>query len=275
MPAKFDVTMTRDAMYKCLPEDIEVRPDLNGRHDKPDIEWLIADILKVGQLQPVIIWNDGGAAVLSAGFSRWRAVSEINRRKLYAKEPWKIKCVFANTNHQGAFLRNISENRMRNPTTPIDDAHNIQRLLEVEQMDEKQIAQIYFPIAATEDELKEAVKWVRGRVELIKLSPEAERAVIDGRLNETAAAAIAKLSSAQQREALKREGKLSAKDIKTLTPKKARPVKPTPIEPELKRRITAVIESAEWEDFNEELFHGMILVNAEVLAALKHYVIPE
>ena len=272
MPAKFNVEMTRDAMYKCFPEEIEVRPDLNGRHDKPDIEWLIADMLKYGQLQPVIIWNDGGAAVLSAGFSRWRAISEINKRKLYAKEPWKIKCVFANTNHQGAVLRNISENRMRNPTTSVDDAHNIQRLLDVEQMSLEDVAKVYFPIAATEDEMKEALKWVRSRVDLIKLTPEAERAVIDGRLNETAAAAIAKLSSAQQREALKAGGKLKAKDIKALKPRKERAVKAVPIDPELKRRITAVLESADWDNF-EESKSIQICINAEALAALRNYVL--
>lgn len=275
MPAKFDFEMKRDAMYKCLPEKITILPEMNGRHDKPDIEWLIADMLNNGgQLQPVIIRNDGGRAVLVAGFSRWRAVSEINSRKLYAKEPWEIKCTFANCNERGAFLRNISENRMRNPTTPVDDAHNIQRLIEVEQMDEKEIAKVYFPIAATEDELKDALKWVRGRIELIKLCSEAERAVVAGRIDETAAAALSKLTSAQQREALKKDGKITKKHIQGVKPPKpAKPAKPAKIDPELKRRLTAVIESANWDEMDETTSH--IYVNLEALAALKNYVLAE
>lgn len=270
MPAKFDVEMTRDAMYKCLPQEITIRPELNGRHDKPDIEWLIADMLKFGQLQPVLIWNDGGEAVLAAGFSRWRAISEINKRKLYEKEPWQIKCVYVRVNEQGAFLRNISENRMRNSTTPVDDAHNIQRLIEIQQMDESEIAKVYFPVASTKAELKEAIKWVRGRIELIKLTPEAEKAVVEGRVDETAAAALAKLTSAQQKEALKKGGVVSKKDVKASAPKKNKKPRKVKIDSELKRRITAVLETADFENYDEK--KGIwIEVHAEPLVALKNY----
>lgn len=275
MPAKFDVVMTRDAMYKCSPEQIEVRPELNGRQEKPDIEWLIADILKQGQLQPVGIWNDNGSPVLSYGFSRWRALSEINKRKLTPNR-LQIKCVFVKCNEQGAFIRNISENRMRNPTSPIDDAHNIQRLFDWE-MDEKKVAEIYFPTAATEDELKDAVKWVRERVNLIKLTPEAEKRMRDGGLNETAAQAISKLSAAQQKEFLKNNpGLIKAKDVKASAPKSNRgrkpgEAKPVPIDTELRRRITLVIDSADWLEYEEEKT-AAIQVNAEFLAALKSYI---
>lgn len=271
MPAKLNVKMTRDAVYKCYPEQIEIRPEMNGRHEKPDIEWLITDILKQGQLQPVEIWSDGGTPVLSYGFSRWRAISEINKRKL-TPQKMQIKCTFiARCNEQTAFIRNISENRMRNPTSPIDDAYNIQRLFNWA-MDEKEVAKIYFPLAATEDELKKALKWVRETVNLAKLTPEAERAMRDGRLNETAAQAIAKLSSAQQKEALKgKEGKITAAEIKASAPKSERKPKPTPIDPELRRRISAVVESADWENYDENI-STFIEVRAEDLAALKNYI---
>jgi hypothetical protein len=266
MPAKCTAGMTRDALYKDYPENIEVRPQLNGRHEKPEIEWLIADILLHGQMEPVGIWDDGGEAVLAYGFSRWRAISEINKRKLLP-EKLQIKCVYVRCNEQGAFIRNISENRQRNPTTPIDDAHNIQRLFNWD-MKESDIAKIYFPTAATEEELKEAGKWVRERLNLIKLTPEAERAMKDGRLNETAAQAIAKLSSSQQREALKKDGKLSAKDIRASKPKKAtKEKKPAQIDPELRRRITAVMESR-----SAGASVGCVQVDEETLLALENYI---
>lgn len=273
MPAKLNVKMTRDAVYKCYPEQIEIRPELNGRHDKPDIEWLITDILKNGQIEPVEIWSDGGTPVLGLGFSRWRAISEINKRNL-TPQKMQIKCTFiARCNEQTAFLRNISENRMRNPTSPIDDAHNIQRLFNWA-MDEKDVARIYFPLAATEEELKKALKWIRETVNLAKLTPEAERAMRDGRLNETAAQAIAKLSSAQQKEALKgKDGKITAAEIKASAPKSERKPaekKSAPIDPELRRRISAVVESADWEEYDEKI-STFIEVRAEDLAALKNY----
>jgi hypothetical protein len=247
MAVNFESEHTRNTEYRFLPENIVIRPELNGRHEKPDIEWLIADILRNGQIQPVSIWSDGGECVLAAGFSRWRAISEINKRKLTPK-PLELRCTVIKCNEQGAFVRNISENRMRNPVSAIDDAHNMQRLIEAYQMDETEIAKIYFPTAATEDELKEALKWVRNRIELIKLTPEAERAVRDGRLNETAASAIAKLNSAQQREALKKhpEGKITKKDVKQASPAKPKKAAaPFKRDPELMRRVTALLEDIE------------------------------
>lgn len=277
MPASFKGDVKRKEFYSCFPEEIQVRADLNGRHEKPDVEWLIADILKHGQLEPVLVWSDAGVPVLSAGFSRWRSISEINKRKLTPKK-MEIYFTYIKCNEQGGFIRNISENRMRNPTSPIDDAHNIQRLFEWT-MGEEEVAKIYFPVAATEQELKDSIKWIRERVNLIKLTPEAERAMKDGRLSETAAQAIAKLSSSQQKEALKKQGNLTAKDIKANAPKSNRGRKPNLakmlmapiIDAELRRRITAVVESADWEDYDESV-STFIEVDADLLAKLKNYV---
>jgi hypothetical protein len=269
MPASFNVPMTRDAIYKCPPENITIRPELNGRQDKPDIEWLIVDILKHGQMQPVVIWSDGGDPVLAAGFSRWRAISEINRRGL-TPQPMLIKCVYKQTNETGAFILNISENRMRNQTTLLDDAHNIQRLFEWT-MDEEAVAKIYFPTAATEAELKDAIKWVQNTVSLVKLAPESQQAMKDGRLTESAAQAIAKLSAANQRAELKKEGKITAKDLKARSKNAAAKPKRPKIDAELLRRITAVIQTADFANYDEKA--GLwIEVDAEALSALKNYI---
>ena len=274
MPAACTTGMKRDALYKCYPEEIQIRPELNGRHEKPDVEWLIVDILANGQMQPVGIWDDAGEPVLAYGFSRWRAISEINKRGL-TPEKMYIKCTYIRCNEQGAFVRNISENRMRNSVSAIDDAHNITRLFNWA-MGEKDVAKIYFPTAATEDELKKAVKWVQERAALIKLTPEAEQAMRDGRLNETAAQAIGKLSSMQQRAVLSsKDGKVKTKDIKAVTPKSNRGRKPSeksaPVaDIELRRRITAVMETANWDEFDESKT-VWIEVMAEQLAALKNY----
>src|SRR5437870_10614480 len=79
--------------YSFDPAALKINPKLNGRHDLPDIEWLIADIAKNGQLEPVPIRNDGGTRVLCAGFSRWRAIVEINKRKL-TPVPLRIRCSY-------------------------------------------------------------------------------------------------------------------------------------------------------------------------------------
>lgn len=114
-------------------------PELNGRHDLPDIEWLISSILTVGQLQPVPIRKTGGRPVLTAGYSRWRAVKAINDRQL-TPEPIRLLCTLKQQTDKQAFISTIHENIVRNATTPIDDAYNIQKLINVFQMPMRSLA---------------------------------------------------------------------------------------------------------------------------------------
>lgn len=218
MAVEFKTEHTRSSEYLFLPSDIQIVSELNGRHDLPDVEWLIQDFLKRGQLQPVLIRNDGGKPVLTAGFSRWRAASAINLRKL-APVPFKLRCVYFKGNEQEGFLANIAENRFRNSTTELDDAHNIARL-ERFGMTLEQIAEVY----------RADVPWIKKRLVLVQLSPEAEKALRDGTLKAPAAAAIAKLASAQQREVVKRAregGKVTAASVKKdfFPPEQQRPRK--------------------------------------------------
>lgn len=239
MAVDFKVPNKRTSEYRLFPEDITIKADLNGRHEKPEIDWLITDMLAHGQHTPVAIRNDGGKAVLVAGFSRWRAISEINKHNL-SPVKMQVRCTYVQCTEAEAFLINISENRFRNPTTPLDDAHNIKRLLNIYAMTDDQIAGVYFPTAKTESELKAARKFVKDRIALISLSPEAADAVRSGRVKENAAVAISKLSQDHQREVLKREGTIERKDVSA--PKAPKAPKPTPRDPELMRRISAVLE---------------------------------
>jgi ParB/RepB/Spo0J family partition protein len=267
MAVQFKAEHERTSEYRFFPKDLTIRAELNGRHDKPDVEELIKDILEHGQHTPVPIRNEGGEAVLVAGFSRWRAISEINKRKLTEK-PLQLRCTYVRCDEREAFLMNISENRFRNDVTAIDDAHNMQRLLNVYQMTEEEIAKQYFPTAKTTPEIAKALKWVKDRIALIGLTPEAVKAVRDGRVKETAAVAISKLTAAQQKEAVKGDGPVKGKDVAAV--KGPKPAKVTPMDPELRRRITAVCDSAEWDNYNEaESTH--IEVNAVLLAALRNY----
>lgn len=271
MAVDFGVEHKRTAEYRLYPEHITIKPDLNGRHETPDIEWLITDILAHGQHTPVAIRKDGREAVLVAGFSRWRAISEINKRGL-APVKLQVRCTYVQCSESEAFLINISENRFRNEVKPIDDAYNIKRLLNVYAMTEEQVAGIYFPTAKTERELKDAQKWVAERIGLLTLAPEAEQAVRSGRVKENAAAAIAKLSQDQQREVLakKPEGEISRKDLPTAAPKAKAP-KPTPRDPELIRRVTAVLEDIVGGVLEDEEQGQYIEVDRKLMLDLSNY----
>lgn len=237
MAIEFKVPHKRTTEYRLYPEDVTVKAELNGRYELPDIEWLITDILTRGQVTPVGIRNDGGLAVLVYGFSRWRAVSAINQRGLSGDHKIQLRCTSVSCNELDAFVMNISENRFRNDVKPIDDAHNIQRLLQRFQLTQDQVADIYFPTAKTEKDRKAAFKFVNDRIALISLTPEAETAVRAGRVTEPAAKAIAKLSSDQQRVVLEQNSEKQEIEPKDVDPKRfSRPAKSKP-DSELMRRI--------------------------------------
>lgn len=198
MAVQWTVEQTRGSVYLFDPADLIINPDLNGRQEAPDVKGLIADILERGQLQPVLVGNDGGKPVLRAGFSRWRAISEINKQKLTPK-PMPIKAVFFRGDERQGFLANLAENLQRNATTPLDDAHNCRRL-EAWGMSPADIAK----------KVKRSEAWVRGRLKISEATPELKKALADGRVNPSAATAIAAMSAEQQKSIVKGNGKVAA-----------------------------------------------------------------
>jgi len=220
MAVEFTVPGHRTSENRFLPQHIDVDPKLNGRHDLPDIQWIIDSILRHGQLQPVTIRRTGGKPVLVAGFSRWRPVSEINKRKLYEKEPLELRCSYTQLTEQQAFLANIEENRVRNPTTPMDDAYNLQQLINVYQMTEDDCAEAY----------RTSKSWVKGRLALIEATPEVEKQIRAGKIKGPAAKEIAKLGKEHQRNlaaVAETKGKVTKADIDRETGKRPKPASPS------------------------------------------------
>lgn len=204
---------TRVSIYKFDPAEIKIVSELNGRRELPDIEWLIKDIAEHGQLEPVIVRKDGERPTLVAGFSRWRAIMEINQRKL-TPEPLEILATYFRGNEQAGFIAAVRENRFRNSTTPLDDATNISRMM-AWNMEEKAIAAVYFPdLNGDQTKVKKALAWVRRTVKLVNLSPEAQQAVKEGRIKPSAAAHIAEMASDAQKELAKKQGAITASDVR-------------------------------------------------------------
>lgn len=206
MAVEFTVAGSRTSEYRFLPQMLEIDPAMNGRHELPDIQWIIDSILRHGQLQPVTIRRAAGKPVLVAGFSRWRAVSEINKRGLVEK-PLELRCSYTALSEKQAFLANIEENRIRNATTPMDDAYNIQRLINVYQMGEQEVAESY----------RASVSWVKGRLQLIEAIPEVETEIRAGTIKGDAAKTIAKLSKEHQKnlaKVAKEKGKVTPADVR-------------------------------------------------------------
>ena len=137
---------------------------------------------------------------------------------------------------QQAFLANIEENRVRNATTPMDDAYNIQRLINVYQMTEDQAADSY----------RASVSWIKGRLQLLELTPEAEKAVRSGRVAPSAAKAIAKLSKEHQKAVVAKQGKITTADVKREAPAKPKlEAVPVAIHPKVRKAITVLLSECD------------------------------
>lgn len=203
------VDSKRTSSYSIPPENLHPSPDLNSRVELPDLEAMIASIVRDGQQVPITIRNDGGQPTIVDGRCRWMAISIINEKKL-TPVPLRVQCVGFTGNAPDAFKAAIRANHYRNNATPIDDAHNVDRLFKYG-MTAEEIAVFYFPLKNGE---KPNVSWVKQRHALIGLSPEGEKAVVSGRIKSVSAAkAIAKMSAKQQKELLEKEGKIKPSDI--------------------------------------------------------------
>lgn len=206
-----------EGQWTALPEDLDLLPELNGRHDLPDIDWLISSILTVGQIQPITIRKTGGRPVVTAGYSRYRAIFEINKRKM-TPEPMRLWCSYKQYTDKQAFIVTIHENIVRNATTPMDDAYNIQKLINLFGMPMEEIADTY----------RTNEKWVKDRLTLLEVAPEVEFAIKEGRIKPTAAVAIAKLGRAAQKAVVAKPGQVTAKDVRAAAPAPVKASKPSP-----------------------------------------------
>lgn len=262
MAVAFNLQRRGVSEHNYFPEEITVNEEMNGRHELPDIEWLIESILAHGQMQPIVIRKEQGNPVLTAGFSRWRAVAAINERGL-GKGRIPLRCSYTAMNEEQAFIANIEENRVRNQTTPIDDAYNIQRLMNVYRKSESDVAGVYH----------ESIAWIKARLDMIELAPEAQDAIASGRVKDSAAKAIGKLSKSLQRKAAKIEGPITVKAVKALSEPASKPkVIRYKNDPEIMQRLTLLFESADFKAYDESI-HSLIEVDAKTLSGLKNYIL--
>lgn len=212
--------------YNIDPRQVEINHLLNGRHELPEIETLIADMLSKpdghsikGQTTPVIIRKDGTKPVLVAGHRRLRAILEINKRKLLP-EPLPLLCSYMQLTEVEALAVAVTENRERARVTPIDEAFCVKQFLRLGK-DHEWIARNggFFPgLNGDGVEVKKAIAWVKKREKLLGLTEEAQQEVAKGKIKPSAAEQLADLQAEKQRD-LVAAGTTSAKEIRSASGK--------------------------------------------------------
>ena len=164
----------RNNMFLVEVDKIKTQDGWNARRDFGDIEGLAAKIQKRGILQPLRVRREGNDIVLVAGERRLRAVQLLQEKGVPFE---KVPCVLANrnANESDNFLDMLAENADRKDLTPIEEAEGFKRLISYG-LDEAKIAEEYGCSVST----------VQNRLELLKASPQARKALQDGRVSPAA-----------------------------------------------------------------------------------------
>src|ERR1700722_6963442 len=271
------------------PREIDILPEFNGRKNLPPIDDLLREFPdpKIGQLVDGIVRKREGRPRLLAGPRRWRAAIQLTEE---GKGPFdgvfKLRCKNFSGTPLECFLVTLKENQAAE-TDAEDDAYNISRLIHNFSMSEEDVAIKAYNRRTLDG--KPDVKWVRDRLALTDLAPEALAALKTGKLKPNAAVALAKLSAKVQREKIASGEKLTVASINsspaptpakvTETPAKAKPA-PRSVtamwafwkqmegeKPGTFRHRLAVANIAWMNDANDDAFHAAIVELEKLLKA--------
>jgi ParB family chromosome partitioning protein len=133
---------------------------------------LSASIEVSGLLQPIVVRPRGSGYELIAGERRWRAIQRLG---------WPtIPAVVRDADDQTLLTLALIENLQRNDLSPIDEAQGYRRLMEEFEVPQAEVARLVARNRAT----------VANLLRLLKLPPEVQGFVHDGKLSEGHARAL-------------------------------------------------------------------------------------
>jgi ParB family transcriptional regulator, chromosome partitioning protein len=162
-----------------------------SRIDEPALAELSASIEASGLLQPIVVRPRGSGYELIAGERRWRAVQGLG---------WAtIPAVVRDADDQTLLTLALIENLQRNDLSPIDEAQGYRRLMEEFEVPQAEVARLVGRNRAT----------IANLLRLLKLPPEVQGFVQDGKLSEGHARALLAL---EHPEAIVRLARRAASD---------------------------------------------------------------
>lgn len=154
MAVKLNVGDYKRQEYQLVdPHQVIVEEALRGRTTPPSPERIVEmaeSFLEQTQLQPVLCRKvEENRVKLNIGFTRMAAARLIRDGFVgtdgqHKQDPnFMLKIMTVNGNDEEAFIANIVENKVRNDTTPIDDATNMRMLSEKYGKTDADIARLY------------------------------------------------------------------------------------------------------------------------------------
>ncbi len=153
--------------------------------DDVQLNELAQSIQVNGLLQPIIVrLNDDQKYEIIAGERRFRAVELLN---------WeKIPAIVRDYSNQESAALALIENLQREDLNPIEEAQAYQRLEQMEQLPQKDLAR----------KLGKSQSYVANKLRLLKLAQPVQQAIITGTISQRHGRALLNLSAKQQEEVL-------------------------------------------------------------------------
>ena len=179
--------------YRLLEtSEITVSEDMNSRFALAATDTLEEDILKRGQVHPVICRRFGSEIILTAGYRRHRAIAKINEIPGLLSEPMKIKVLLRDIDEKEAFLISISENQNRQNISILDAGWQASQLMKKYDMTQKEVAEHY----------GKNQSWVSRVCKLLTLDPDVREQISSGALSYTDALELLSIEDKTERSEL-------------------------------------------------------------------------
>lgn len=182
---------------------------------KTKIQRLAQSIKEQGLLSPIVVTPRNGSYMVVCGERRYRAIKKHTKLK-------QIPCIVKNNlTETEVFEASITENLQREDLTPVDEAKAFKLLMDKCKYTQKKLAKKFgLSVAA-----------VNYKLSLLKLSPEIQEDIRNGKMSETEgrkiAQAVNKLPKAKEKKAAMKEirqkvgkarknGKVKTKEVATI-----------------------------------------------------------
>ncbi len=205
-----DYSILKDEKYVDVDvEDLRPNP-LQPRQDfdPQSLDELANSIKETGVLQPLVVVPEGNHYKIIVGERRWRAAQKIGLTNL----PAIVRHLSENEQIEASLVENLQ----RKDLNPIEIAHAYQKLIQELNYTQEQVA----------DRVGKDRTSIANIVRLLKLPPEVQKMVADGKISMGHARALITLESPDQQVFLARliiERNLSVRDVERMMAKKKHP----------------------------------------------------
>lgn len=194
----------RSQVFHLDPADIVIigldtddgpeHPLWDSRIDLPVVEETVHNMMAHGVLEPITVRKNGDVAEVIYGRQRVKHAREANRRlKKLGRKAIRVECKVRRGDADGKLVAlGFSENHHRRDDTPLNQAKQAKRLLDMGYVEEEILA-----------ELSVSRPTFRRWMKLLELTAPVQRMVDSGKLSSVAAAKLADLPREEQEEKAK------------------------------------------------------------------------